>query len=1010
MNAALMIDSVIESFERQRSHNRGTSLSDFLPSENSAEFNIILTELVRVDLEFSWEEGKPNRLEEYLDSYPQLKDDPSSLGAVAFEEYRQRQRAGETPSAAEYHRRYRIDTRQWPVSMPPDDAIHDTPLAGEDQPTLRRTPTQPVAGSEISSQLSYLLDGTAQKLPHVGSHFLDFILEAELGQGAFGKVYLARQISLAKRQVALKITARKQHEPQTLARLRHTNIMPIYSVHNAGSCQAICMPFLGRTTLADILLALRQEARMPVSGLWWSLLIEGNEAAALASQWKQSSYGEVALCLAEKMVAGLAHAHAAGIIHRDIKPANILFSQDGEPLLLDFNLAIILDNGGALAEMAGTLPYLAPEQLESLVKGQGTTGSKAADIYAMGLIFYELLTGKPAYSGIKRDSLLSYLADLAKQRRVPAGLVRTISPALAAILARCLAVSPEDRYADAQELLEDLQRQRRNQVLRYAPDRSLAERWSKWNRRHPKFLRYGLILGVALLLVAGGVTYSQYRESEQRLNSRTQFTRSVKDLQRAERLATTIWPTELAEAEALVKEFISKTLGINLATPATLLNAAGVRYLTEQDQQRLPALTANALLLQAHIYRLQEHRAKTAQEKEKLRQQSLHANELAQPWCQAAGFASVCSWQRKLLLNESWADDWKALIQSPRDALPAKQLAGIAHTLLAQQHWSEAAALARQVIDREPGWSGGWYLYGEVHARGGQLLQALHGFDTALALEPDVAVALHFRGQLRMQLGDEEGALADFDKALALGARPALVLADRALVFLNKQKPKEALDALDQALAADDTQVRLYFQRARAKALLGDKKGAAEDRRLGLAVTPLNELDFVTRGIARRDVGDWKGALDEFKKAEEVAPAYLPALENQSEILGEQLQKPAEALAVLNRAIERIPESTLLYASRAVYHARLGHRADALSDVNSALKHDAMPKPLTLYQIGCVYALTSKSHPPDLFQAIAYLSIALEQHFGKEYLAIDTDLNPIRSRPEFQELIKRYPK
>lgn len=1004
MNAALTIDSVIESFERQRSQNRSTSLSDFLPAQDSAEFNTLLTELVRVDLEFSWEEGQPRRLEEYLSTYPQLKSDPDALKAVAFEEYRQRQRAGETPSAAEYHRRYRIDTRQWPVPVPLDEVVENTPLA--DQPTLKQTTTGYKTPSDGTPHSSYFLDGAPQKLPHVGSHFLDFILENELGQGAFGKVYLARQIGLAKRQVALKITARKQHEPQTLARLRHTNIMPIYSVHDAGSCQAICMPFLGRTTFAEILAALRREHHAPSSGSWWSLLIQGNETTAIASQWKQSTYLDVALSLAEKIAAGLSHAHSAGIIHRDIKPANILFSQDGEPLLLDFNLAVDLDTEGGLAAMAGTLPYLAPEQLESLVKGQGTTGSKEADVYALGLILYELLTGKLAYPNIKRDSLLNYVADLAKQRRMPADSVRTsnseISPALAAIVAKCLAVSPQNRYADAQELLEDLQRQRRHEVLRYAPDRSFSERWFKWNRRHPKFMRNSLYTGLFLLAIAVGVTYYRQNESDQRLNYRSQYSSLQSILQRAERSATSIWPTKLTEAGMMVEKFLNFTTGGNQATP--------VNYLTETDQKQLPAMNARAFLLQARIYQLLAARAGSTKAMQEYHQQALDANALAQPWCQAAGFDSIGTWQRRFLTNDKWEQDWQAMSQSPRAVLPARELAGLAYTLLDQQHWTEAATLARQVIDREPGWSGGWFLYGFVHARGGQLLQALHGFDTALALESDEPVAFHFRGKVRLQLGDIDGALVDFDRALKLDASPPDVHADRALAFLQKRMANEAIEALNQALPFDTSVVRLYFQRARAKSMLGDARGAADDRRLGLAATPHDEHDYVTRGIARREDRDWNGALEEFKKAEQLAPSYLPALENQSEILGEQLQKPAEALAVLNRAIERIPESTLLFASRAVYHARLGHRTEAMKDVNSALRFDASPKPLTLYQIGCVYALTSPLNAGDVFQAIAYLSIALEKQFGHEYLPVDTDLNPIRTRPEFQELLKRYRK
>lgn len=1006
MNPSAVMDSVIESFERKRSHNRSVSLREFLPAADTADFSQMLTELIRVDLEYSWAEGQPRSLEQYLSDFPQIHDDHHALSAIAFEEYRLRQQAGEAPSAAEYHRRYRINTRDWPVPS--------TIVDMEDQPTLPTSSTNLTSSHFSHHSASYVQEEWPSTQPDFNISFPDFILENELGKGAFGKVYLARQKSLANRKVALKLTSRKQNEPQVLAKLRHTNIMPIYSVHPWGKGQALCMPYLGKLTFADILNALHKEKRLPTTGGWWSLLIDGTDSLTLTTAWNNTSHISVVLHLAEKMVAGLAHAHQCGIVHRDIKPANILLSHDGEPLLLDFNLAVEIDEHGSLAAMAGTLPYLAPEQLASVVKGQGTTGSKQADVYAIGLILYELLAGKPAYPGIKADSILNYVAGLAKQRRLLPDSLRNInpvvSPALVAIVEKCLAFSLDERYVDARNLLEDLERQRRDQVLRYAPDVSWTERWGKWNRRHPTFIRNSLLTGLFLLALTAGVSGYRHYESEQRHSSRNQFISSVDNLQRAERMATVIWPTKLAEAGKLVEQFIQTTPGMRQATPDTLFSTAGVRYLNESDQHQLPALIARAHLLQARIFELQAARSGTTEERNKLHQESLASNEAAQPWCQAAGFASIGTWQQSFLNNEKWEQDWQALLQAPRDALPPRELAGLAFILLDRQHWEQAATIARQVIDREPSWSGAWFLYGLVYARGGQLLQALHGFDTALALKPNDPVALHYRGKVRLQLGDHPGALTDFEKALELDAPPAEVLADRALVYIQKRQSKEALTALDQALGSDSSQARLYFQRAKVKAMLGDAKGSAEDKQRGLATPPSTEFDYVTRGIAYREDRNWLNALDEFKKAEQLSPAYLPALENQSEILGEQLNKPADALTVLNRAIERIPESSLLYASRAVYHARLGHRVEALRDVSSALKFDAIPQPLTLYQIGCVYALTSKTNTSDLFPALAYLSIALEKQFGKEYLTSDADLNPIRSRIEFQEFLKRYVK
>src|SRR5262245_3730331 len=102
--------------------------------------------------------------------------------------------------------------------------------------------------------------------PEVGQHFLGFELTAELGRGAFARVYLARQQELGNRYVVLKVTDDVRTEAQTLAQLQHTNIVPLYSVHQHEPFQAVCMPYLGATTLADVLRDLRALAALPQSG------------------------------------------------------------------------------------------------------------------------------------------------------------------------------------------------------------------------------------------------------------------------------------------------------------------------------------------------------------------------------------------------------------------------------------------------------------------------------------------------------------------------------------------------------------------------------------------------------------------------------------------------------------------------------------------------------------------------------------------------------------------------
>src|SRR5262249_9393883 len=107
---------------------------------------------------------------------------------------------------------------------------------------------------------------TGTNLPEVGVQFLDFHLTAELGHGAFGKVFLARQGGLANRYVALKIAPDMGIEARALAQLQHTHIVPIYSVHKAGSWQVVCMPYLGSVTLGDLLRTWRGRGALPLSG------------------------------------------------------------------------------------------------------------------------------------------------------------------------------------------------------------------------------------------------------------------------------------------------------------------------------------------------------------------------------------------------------------------------------------------------------------------------------------------------------------------------------------------------------------------------------------------------------------------------------------------------------------------------------------------------------------------------------------------------------------------------
>ena len=231
-------------------------------------------------------------------------------------------------------------------------------------------------------------------------------------------------------------------------------------------------------------------------------------------------YVQAVLWLMERVAEGLAHAHERGILHRDLKPANILFADDGEPVLLDFNLAADTKArfGASVALVGGTLPYMAPEHLAAFREGRQSVDARS-DIFALGVILYELLTGAAPFP--VRDGLVdAILPKMIADRRGPLPDVRSanpsVSPAVAAIVHHCLEPDPSRRYQTARELQEDLRRQLDNLPLRYAPEPSVRERAAKWARRHPRLTSSTTvgIIAATLLVTVGSALVVQWRQNQ----------------------------------------------------------------------------------------------------------------------------------------------------------------------------------------------------------------------------------------------------------------------------------------------------------------------------------------------------------------------------------------------------------------------------------------------------------------------------------------------------------------
>ncbi|MBA3484000.1 MAG: SUMF1/EgtB/PvdO family nonheme iron enzyme [Pirellulales bacterium] len=415
-------------------------------------------DLVRSDQSHRWRQGTGILVEDYFRRLPELRADAEEALVLITGELLLRREIGEMLEVGEYQSRFPEFSDHIAVQFCVDDFLSSAD------------------GANVQAAVHEVRD-----LELAGYEFLE-----ELGRGAAGVVYKARQTSLG-RFVAIKVVvlpgadpkqlARQRQEAEILARLHHPNVVHIYEVRDHRGRLHLVMEYVDGKTLAA-----RVGGKLPTP----------HESA------------QAALTLADAVQA----VHEAGILHRDLKPSNVLLTAAGELKVSDFGLAKLRSSSSLLTttdSILGTPSYMAPEQ----AAGEPHAIGPEADVYSLGAILFELLTGRAPFLGA---TVLDTLSLIRSQEPVaPRQLQPNIPRDLETICLKCLAKSPKQRYSTAAELGDDLRRFLSGLPILARPP-GAVERISRLVKRKPA----ASALAATIMLLAGVVTAGLWANFEQR--------------------------------------------------------------------------------------------------------------------------------------------------------------------------------------------------------------------------------------------------------------------------------------------------------------------------------------------------------------------------------------------------------------------------------------------------------------------------------------------------------------
>jgi tetratricopeptide (TPR) repeat protein/tRNA A-37 threonylcarbamoyl transferase component Bud32 len=571
-------------------------------------------------------------------------------------------------------------------------------------------------------------------------------IEAELGRGGMGVVYKARQRSL-KRLVAIKMlltglqadpSARQRFrtEAEAVARLQHPNIVQIHEVGEQGGRLYFALEYVEGGALLERSACRPQPPR---------------EAAELM----------------ETLARAVHYMHERCILHRDLKPSNVLMAADGTPKITDFGLAKLLDTDAGLTRsetLLGTPIYMAPEQATGGTKKVG----RQADVYSLGAILYELLTGRPPFHGATVLGTLEQVRNL--EPLPPRRWCRAVSRDLETICLKCLEKQPGRRYQTAETVADDLRRFLDGQPIQARPVPAWQRLWrSAWRRPARLALALAALAIVVLSLTAWSLSRvagqlapyraeAKYREFVQRRNEALVYGLLGADQASLSPGAETAASVQAAQAAAIDALALA---GIRDDSATTTINP-------EFPAARRAEVAADCYTLLLVLASIHAREPSAGQPSEKTREESLRTLDRA---C-ALGFVTRAYYLRRadLLeqigeLRQAQKDRDRAACITPDDALDHFLLG---EELYRQGDWARAMNFFGRALAVRPDHFWSQYFLAVCHLKMQQWQAAKAGLNACLTQQPDFVWAYLFRSFANERLQALPEAHADFQKALEL--------------------------------------------------------------------------------------------------------------------------------------------------------------------------------------------------------------------------------------------------